>query len=231
MRIALLALGLTACSVGRADPPAPSDHDEMVRFHMHEHYTMLGAIEHLVIRDDLYDVQVIARVIAQALDEPGLARWQTDISFTRANARDLAMAPDSTEACRRTARLAATCANCHIDAHVTGMFGAPPRPPAEGTTTAARMARHVWAADRLYEGVIGGARDSWQAGLDVLAQTPAPDAKRAVLAQQLQDVAAAARKRIDQDDFAARARTYGDVLVTCLGCHAADRASAAGAGR
>jgi hypothetical protein len=230
MRAVLLLLAITACESTQAAPASSAlyDHDAMTRLHMREHYDMASAIQHLVIRNDLYDVMVIARMIADAPESPGLQRWQTDISFLRGNARELSRAPTNEEACRRTARLVATCANCHIDSKVGGLFTSFPPPPSDGTSTAQRMARHSWATDRLFEGVVGGATDSWTNGLDVLAASPAPssplDADRALLAKSLQDLATATRKRVASDDFAARAVAYGEILVTCAACHASDRA-------
>lgn len=226
---AALLLALAACETTHADPAPTYDHDAMVRFHMRDHYDMLRAIEHLVIRDDLYDVKVIARSIGDGLDEPGLERWKSQVGFARANARELASAPSNDEACWRTARLAATCANCHIDAHVDNIFSSPPPKPPDGTALDARMARHVWAADRLFDGVIGGANDSWRSGLDVLAETPPPfsvlDTDRVALAARLQDLADQTRKHAAKDDFAARAHAFGEILVTCSACHTADRRS------
>ncbi len=225
---AVLLIALAACETSHADPaPVAYDHQAMVRFHMREHYDMLGAIQHLVIRDDLYDVTVIARTIGNGLDEPGLERWKGQASLARSNARELAAAPNTDEACRRTARLAATCANCHIDARVGNMFGPPPPVPPDGKALDARMARHVWAADRLFEGVIGASDNAWLAGLDVLAQTPAPfsivDADRIALAQRLQDLADSTRKHAAKDSSAERARAFGEILITCSACHTADR--------
>jgi cytochrome c553 len=235
MRIQLLVLAIAACESTQAAPtpsaPALYDHDAMTRLHMRSHYDMASAIQHLVIRSDLYDVTVIARMIADAPDSPGLKRWDTDISLLRANARELSRAPNDEEACRRTARLMATCANCHVDSKVGAMFTSFPPIPADGPAIEQRMSRHVWATDRLFEGVVGGATDSWLAGLDALTATPAPfsplDADRALLAKSLQDQATAAKKRAG-DDFAARALAYGEILVTCSACHAADRTAHAG---
>ncbi len=223
--IALALLALAACDSSRADPPpVASEHDAIQRFHMREHYVLLGAVQHLAIRGYLYEAQVIARVIANAPDEPGFARWSSQMGFARGNARELSMAPSSEEACRRIARLAATCAQCHLDAKVSAIFGSPPAAPPEGATLDARMARHVWAADRLYEGILGPADASWRAGLDVLARSPVPwpvvDGDRAALSRRLQDLADQARTHAAQDDLAARARTYGEILVTCSACHA-----------
>lgn len=201
----------------------------MVRFHMHEHYNMLGAIQHLVIRDDLYDVRNIARTIGSAPDESGLDAWASQSALARVRANALAAAPDNDEGCRRTARLAEACARCHIDANVIPMFGSPPPLPADGVEVGARMARHVWAVDRLSEGMIGAVNDSWLAGLDVLARAPAPwsamDADRAALSRRLQELADQTQKHVAKDDLSARARAYGEILVTCAACHSGDRAT------
>ena len=80
------------------------------------------------------------------------------------------------------------------------------------------MARHLWAAARLWEGLIGGVDDAWSQGLDVLAATPLPAAElgaaREPLGKQLQKIAAGARKGTSD-----HAVVYGELLTTCAGCH------------
>jgi hypothetical protein len=80
------------------------------------------------------------------------------------------------------------------------------------------MARHLWAADRLWEGLVGGAEDAWGQGLEVLAATPLPAAQlgatREPLARKLQSIATGARK-----GPADHAAVYGELLTTCAGCH------------
>jgi len=200
----------------------------MVRAHMREHYYRFTTIEHLVIRDDLYDVHAIARTIGQdVLLENGLERWSTQTALVNGAAAVLAIASTNEEACRSTAQVAVACALCHRDAKVSAMFGSPLPPPRDDASVAARMARHVWATDRLSDGIIGAADDSWNAGLELLARTPAPsvasDARRADAARQLQELAAAAR-RTNQRDLMTRAGTYGEILVACSNCHTRDRA-------
>ncbi len=86
------------------------------------------------------------------------------------------------------------------------------------------MSRHQWAADRLWEGVVGGANKPWRAGLDVLVATPLPYSSLTdapALAAQLQALAhTAIDEQIDlTDPVSERARMYGEMLVTCAGCH------------
>jgi hypothetical protein len=86
------------------------------------------------------------------------------------------------------------------------------------------MARHLWATDRLWEGVVGSSDDAWRAGLDVLAVTPLPAAQlgdeRAMIAHRLRRLAEDARKTRGGGQLVERARDYGEILVTCAACHA-----------
>ena len=244
---ALLALALAACQAARGDdrtppkkpplpvpepvqtvPPEPTrgqfEHDMMVRFHMHENFSLLRAIEKLLIRGKLDDARALARSIAESPDEPGLASFAKRIAAVRDRAGALATATTIEEACRREARVAEACAQCHVDAGVLPEFREPPPAPPDHPTLAARMARHLWATDRLWEGVVGDSDESWRAGLDVLAATPLPwgpgQPERTQLAQQLQRFADQARHTQARDRLAERAKIYGNMLATCVACHA-----------
>ncbi|HEX8112986.1 MAG TPA: hypothetical protein VF516_34880 [Kofleriaceae bacterium] len=230
MRVsAFLILALAACEPSHASPAVPGDHEATVRSHMREHYDLFSAIQHVVIRNDLDTTRALARSIGHAPAGPGLDRWATQAALARARAAELAAAPGTDEACRRTARLAEACARCHIDAGVVPMFGSPPPLPGEAADKD-RMALHLWAAERLSEGMIGGVNDSWLAGLDALAKAPAPwsvlDADRAALATRMQRIAEQVHKQTASTDLAGRARGYGEILVTCAACHAGDRTTA-----
>ncbi len=224
-----LILALAACEPSHADPAVPSDREATIRSHMREHYDLFGAIQYVVIRNDLYTTRALARSIGHAPAIPGLDRWMTQAALARTRAAELAAAPGTDEACRRTARLAEACARCHVDAGVVPMFGSPPPPPG-ATTDKDRMALHRWAAERLSEGMIGSVNDSWLAGLDALAKAPAPwsvlDADRAALATRMQQIAEQTRKQAASTDLGGRARGYGEILVTCAACHAGDRTTA-----
>ncbi len=196
----------------------------MVRFHMHENLGLLRAIEKLLVRGRLDDARQLARGIAEAPDEPGLGAWASHATVVRDRAARLAAANGMDEACRREAQLADACGSCHVAAAVVPEFRSPGHIPPDQPTLEARMARHLWATDRLWEGIVGGADDSWRDGLDVLAaaplHAPAITGPRLPLARQLQRLADRARQRQRTDNHADRATTYGEILVTCAGCHA-----------
>lgn len=224
-----LLFALAACTTSYADePPAKRfEHDMMARFHMHENYALYGAIERLLVRGKLDEARELARSLGLAPDEAGLSAWAPEAAFVRERATALANATEIDEACRRAARLADACARCHIDTNAVPEFRGPPALPPDRPSVEARMTRHLWAVERIREGVIGGADEPWRAGLDVLAQAPLPwpagDGDRATLAKRIHDLAAQARHRGATDTSEDRAHTYGELLVTCAACHATAR--------
>jgi cytochrome c553 len=207
-----------------ADPQF--EHGMMVRFHMHENFDLLRAIEKLLVHGKLDEARILARSIAQAPDEPGLAHFAAPATAVRERASALAGASSLDEALRAEAQLAQACADCHAAAGVLPELREPPRVPADQPTIEARMTRHLWATDRLWEGIVAQSDDAWRAGLDVLAATPLPaagsDVNRAKLAKQLQRLATDAR----QAQVGDRARNYGEILATCAACHTAPAAPA-----
>lgn len=219
MRWTLLVLA--ACSVALADePPARRfEHDMIVRFHMHENFDLVRSVEKLLVRGKLDEAQNLASAIFRAPDEPGLAPFAPEAIEVRGRASAVATASSIEEALRAEAKLATACASCHAATGASPEFRSAAQPPPDKATIDARMARHVWATDRLWEGIIGDADDSWRAGLDVLAATPLPwktfDKDRGLLGRRLQRLAEDGRKATRED----RARAYGEMLVTCAACH------------
>lgn len=232
MRRAWLTVLAFACAQPAAlgDPPdappsARFEHDMIVRFHMHENFALVRAIEKLLIRGRLEEARAFAQAIANAPDEPGLGAWSRHAALVRNRAAALATARGGDEACRRAVQLADACAGCHVESGASPEFRSPGQAPPDGPTIEARMARHLWATDRLWEGVVGGADDAWLAGLDVLSSAP-PQAselsrEQAAFGRKLQRLADQARSRQRTGTAQDRVRSYGEILVTCSGCHAA----------
>ena len=76
------------------------------------------------------------------------------------------------------------------------------------------MARHAWASDRLWEGVIGNDVDRWRSGLAILANSPVPGTALQTMARDQLTVATG------PPNSDARAIAYGKILIVCAGCHA-----------
>jgi cytochrome c553 len=204
-------------------PPARFADPALGRYHMRRHFEDLRMVEELLIAGKLDEATALATLLVGKVADPGLARWRRHDEEVSAAAQALAQAPSVDEALRRAPRVAAACAGCHAEAQVMPRVVAAPAVPADDQTPRARMARHAWAVDRLWEGLVMPSDDRWSRGLTVLAQSPPPftalsDAPQ--LAGHLQEVARrqlALRATTDLDD---RGVAYGELLVTCAACHA-----------
>lgn len=231
--LAVLALAcVQPAAVGDPQPAPPSvqfERDMIVRFHMHENFDLLRAIEKLVIRGRLEEARGFAQAIAIAPEEPGLGAWSRHAALVRDRAAALATARSGDDACRRAAQLANACAGCHVESGANAEFRSPGQAPPDRPTIEARMARHLWATDRLWEGIVGGADDAWRAGLDVLATTPlqAPElsSEQRAFGRKLQQLAGQARLRQRTETAQDRVRSHGEILMACSGCHAAASAA------
>lgn len=194
----------------------------MVRFHMYRSFDLSRAIERVLVRGGLDDARALAASLANTSEPAALEGWGRQTALVRERAAALADAPGIDEACRRAARLSEACAACHAAARAGLAFDAYPKAPLDQPTVEARMARHRWAVDRLWEGMVGNADKPWQAGLDVLAVTPLPFSAaagdRVALANRLQQQAEQTKQKRPATS-AERARVYGEILVTCAACH------------
>jgi hypothetical protein len=88
------------------------------------------------------------------------------------------------------------------------------------------MIRHLWAADRMWEGLVGPSSAAWEAGARVLAEdwegfgeairaSSSPDRAQSYV-NAIQELGIRASMATTQD---ARAGAYGDLLGTCNRCH------------
>ncbi|HEY4243217.1 MAG TPA: hypothetical protein VGM88_25570 [Kofleriaceae bacterium] len=235
-RLLLLAAAAAACTEAPADPlrsgPAapikPAD-PHAVAFHMRMHFEDLRMIERFLVSGKLEESTALAGLLARPSTDPALAPFARDSSRVVAAAQELAKATSIDDALRLEVRVAAACADCHAAAKVSPLLGkVPPEPPA-APGAPARMARHAWAVDRLWEGVIGGDDFRWSIGLRVLASAPmtmAPLTDATPLGERLQHLAAAQLATRMTTDLDQRATAYGEMLVTCAACHASLRAIA-----
>ncbi|HEY5934859.1 MAG TPA: hypothetical protein VIU61_09495 [Kofleriaceae bacterium] len=217
--LALIAVIASQPSFADDSPPARFERDVVMRYHMHQNFDLVRAVERLLIRGKLADARQLATSISWAPDEPAHGPWVTHAVTVRERAAAVAKAKTVDDAIAKTAKLGAACGNCHGELGVSPSFEHLPKLPADKPTVEARMQRHRWAADRLWEGVIGNADKSWIAGLDLLAAAPLDQpANRAAYARQLQRIASQARQP-NPGPLTDRATTYGELLVVCARCH------------
>jgi hypothetical protein len=159
---------------------------------------------------------------AQKLDEVP-ANWRVSVGRMQQVAARINNSTSAAQAAGATADLGVACGECHQRLGGPKASSAPP--PPEGTALVERMQRHVWATERLWEGLTVPSRDAWNAGANALSASPFPaevlkqggvhgrsaagDFSRLV-------VQAPTKKTVEE-----RAALYAELLVTCGGCHRA----------
>lgn len=152
------------------------------------------------------------------------ARWQGYVDDMRVAAVRIQAGDDVAAAGLQLGRLGHACGSCHEAQQARVAFAYVPPPP-HGTTLEVQMARHTWAAARLWQGVIGPADQLWLEGAHAMTTTPLdlvasmhgkPNVEVIELAERLQEQAQAAT---ELTDHASRAQLYGEMMDTCASCH------------
>ena len=117
------------------------------------------------------------------------------------------------------------CGACHKVAG--GPTAKADAPPSTDATLASRMRRHVWATDRLWEGIIVPSDASWKAGAAALSGEPFPkevldrgDVHARGAADRFKSLVATAASKKKPDE---RGQLYATLLETCSACHVVTR--------
>jgi cytochrome c553 len=200
-----------------------------VAMHMHEHLNRITTIKSLIIMGNLDGVREPAAWLADHEAVAGLpTNYEPYVGLMREYAREVNNATDLKSAAISVSNMARTCSNCHLVNEIEIEFGYDQR-PAEWSDTVSHMQRHQWAADRLWEGLIGPSDAAWDRGTDMLIDVPLqPDD---VLDEASVDVDSDALDQITHRIHVlagqgASARTptqrselYGEMLGLCAECH------------
>jgi hypothetical protein len=216
--IIALALACTQCAQASGDNPPAAETTGRTKYHMRQHLDDLRTLERMLIDGKLEDAKILAHFLTRPSGMPDDSAEERDVTFAAAA---LMRSRTTEEAIRNEVRLGRACASCHQRIQKLPVFAMPSKAPADTATVDAQMARHQWAVDRLWEGLIGASDTHWRAGLYVIATSSLPRSKvvTPALATKLQD---AAREALDMRETLSldeRANLYGDLLITCAGCH------------
>jgi len=139
---------------------------------MHEHLARITTIKSFIIGDNLDGVREPATWLAEHDSVPGLpANFEPYVELMRVYARQVAEAPDLKSAADSVSRMARNCGNCHLVNNIELEFGFDTK-PTDLADTFTHMQRHQWAADRLWEGLIGPSDAAWDRGTDMLVDVP-----------------------------------------------------------
>jgi len=199
---------------------------EMDTTPMHRRFTRTMDIQTGVILGNLDRAQAAAAWIAGqdgGEDFPGGTDQYRDA--IRDVAALIAQDQDLQSVAVRTGQMALACGGCHL-ATGGGPHFVTGRDPDRGSSTGKQMIRHIWAADRMWEGLVGPSDDAWDAGSKVLGEeaeslekaiqaSGSPEEARAYLAE----VRRLGREGQATSAQEARASIYGRLLATCNGCH------------
>jgi len=206
---------------------------EPLRDHMKEHFAAVRVIQRAIVTARLEVARERARWIADHDEHSDLDGWKPHVDGMRAAARELAAATDLETAARFTAKLGRRCAACHEARTAVVAFPWEPEPENVPGLTA-QMKRHEWAAERLWEGIVGPSDQLWRSGAETLfaARLDVDVAAKRGDATEVKAAAARLHALADEarrtNDTPERAKLYGDLLSTCAGCHALARDPAQG---
>ncbi len=215
MRYLVLTFCLVAVAVAQ---------DESLEDHMLEHFARATQVQSAVVAGDLDGVDVHAEWLAEHPSPDGLPEgWQPYVKRMRELAWEVKNTRSLTVAAGATADMAGVCGDCHRNFEVKTWLDVTTEPPA-GTSLSSRMGRHQWAADRLWEGLIGPSDDAWYAGSEALAEAPLTarqvlgedEVSADYLADRVHTLGREARKTANDQS---RVRLYGQLLSTCAECH------------
>lgn len=194
--------------------------------HMFAHYDRAAEVHDALVRGELTRAKRAAEWIATHQDPGELPGNRPELqSEMQGYANQVSWADELHEAAWAAAQMGRTCGDCHRVNDVSPRFLMGTAPPG-GTGAQAEMARHVWAAERMWEGLIGPGDHAWSSGAEALRSgwlepqevmsNPEDRARVRDLVGKVYDLGIEADAATDAQ---ARAEIYGQFLNTCNECH------------
>jgi hypothetical protein len=239
-----LLLSVTACERSKppsdapaqqpaaASAPLPTQSSEAVATpsvaeHMKEHFTRGAKMRDAVIAGDLEALRKDAQWMAEHEISANFPdAWRPHVDRLQKAAKKALDARELPIAAEAVAETAAACGACHV------ALGGPKltlgAPPAEGSGAQMHMARHQWAAARMWDALSTPSEEAWVKGTEVMADAPllpeqaagsrsvTPEAK--TFASSVHDIAEKARAERDVAKWTA---SYRQFVATCASCHSA----------
>lgn len=201
-------------------PPASASLGEV----MGDHFAITSWARDSVIAGQLQPLRAPLVALADYhYDDVQTGGWLPWIAELQEAARLTSKAATLDAAAMGVATMARVCGECHR-ANQAG----PAIPkvddvlePRAADSVQERMARHMWAAELLWEGVTGPSDVTWRAGAKVLVEAPdaLDDAMPESFDADLQEVRGLAQNAEAADSLADRANVYGLLIATCAACH------------
>ncbi|MDX1570096.1 MAG: hypothetical protein R3200_06385 [Xanthomonadales bacterium] len=180
---------------------------------MHERFAFAALVRDSLVQGNLSR----ARNYATLYSYDGLFEDTGPAEMNRLNA--VAEADSISEAAQILGEVAVLCGSCHAASDVHD--GKPEDYPPMGSNLLARMGRHVWAAERLWDGLVWKSDASWLAGSAALGLDPflTPAVELRGLEGRLSVVQKLAAEARGQTGWPDRADVYARFLGSCAECH------------
>jgi len=194
---------------------------------MKDHFTAVVLVRDALIVGNLELAKWNASFLAKQEPDPAVASWSLYVDHLREQAARVAEAPTLAAATGASTALALECGRCHAANGVSPSFPAVDR-RAAASGPGPHMRRHEWAAEQMWDGLVGPSEERWNDGVRELAEAPlaqeeilanatvAPSIAK--LATDVHALGGEGGKATTWDD---RAAVYGRLLATCAACHSA----------
>jgi hypothetical protein len=194
---------------------------DTAREQMWAHFAQSAHLELSTAMGDAAAARNAARDILATESMTGIPpEAQADLAALHQRAEDVLAANDLQALTLATAGIGAACGTCHSTHGVGPTFVSVAPPPDADDVD--HMVEHLWAADRMWEGLIIPSTQHWEAGARVLADHSVPMELRPPgtpgLGVRLKSLGLDA---LQDRDAAGRVERYAEILETCAGCHLA----------
>jgi hypothetical protein len=191
---------------------------------MQAHFTDALLIRKAVIAGTPQQAAAPAEALAKAENLDNLpAGWAQFVEPMQQTARRITDGTSAAQIAAATADLGVACGKCHLQRGGPKAWSAPP--PTPGTTLTDRMQRHVWATERLWEGLTIPSSKAWDAGAKALSTEPFPaeilNRGGVHVRSAASDFAKLVVKAPTSKTVEERATLYAELLLVCGGCHRA----------
>ncbi len=195
---------------------------ETIQHHMQEHFAKVSAVKTAVIAGDFESAREPAEWLAEHDAYEALpGDWEPHVAALQEAAQRVAGASDLATAAVATADMGKACGTCHQALNEGAQFTVV-SVPTEDSGVVAHMLRHEWAAQRLWEGLIGPSDEAWTRGAETLDELPLrPQGAAPEVTEWANTVHAVGEAAMQAADLDTRAQLYGELLGSCAQCHRA----------
>jgi hypothetical protein len=198
---------------------------------MYAHFDRAGEVHDALVRGDLERARSAADWLASHPDTRMLPEESDHFGAIMVSfARQVQNAGDLEVATVAAAQMGRSCGDCHREYDVSPRFLVGTASPS-GDGPKAQMARHVWASERMWEGLLGPEDFAWSSGAASLkegwlnpGEVVADPADREQVRELVQKVYLLGTRAEVAEAPSARAEVYGEFLNTCIECHTLTKA-------